>query len=398
MKKALLIIAAFLFAQALPAQLLKKLGDKVKKEVDKTADKIMGNEPAGTKADSSKTTTGKAGSGHADATENLTLYAAYDFVPGDSVLFSDELTEEEENEIPSKWLLDRGRAEIVSIDGEKLIAGRSQTTLRPRMKPNANYLPKRFTIEFDIKHVKYVWNYGRSISLNFVNESLDKNADAGDFKSAVTIWASGSVTFGKAKGEWPIDMREPAADAVLKGWKHVAISVNERSVKVYINQYRIMNAQVEFGVPSSLQFAIDNDYDAPVLIKNFRIMAGGKNPVKQVTTEKLYIARGILFERASPTLKPESMGELNALVKLMKEDPAVKFEIAGHTSTEAGSSAEANQALSEARARAVREKMIDMGIDGSRLQAKGYGQTKPMATNDTPEGRATNRRVEFRRL
>lgn len=390
MKKALLIVAGFLLAQAVPAQLIKKLGDKVKKEVDKTADKIInGDKPAG------NTPTAEMPAAGNGKTTNLGAYAAYDFVPGDSVLFNDDLSNEEANEIPSRWILDKGRAEITDADGEMMIAARQGTTLRPRMKL-PSYLPKRFTIEFDIKYVNYAWQYGRAVTLFLSNTSMDKNQDGGQFEQyPIKIWANAEASFNQAQGQWPYDFRADKENAVLKDWKHIAISVNEKSVKVYINQYRILNAQIEFANPSSLRFNIDGDYDAPVLIKNFRILAGGKSPAKQITTNNVYIARGILFERASPVLLPESMGEINNLVKLMKDDPAIKFEIAGHTSAEAGSSAEANMQLSEARANAVRQKMIDMGIDAARLTAKGYGQTKPIGSNDTPEGRATNRRVEF---
>jgi outer membrane protein OmpA-like peptidoglycan-associated protein len=372
------------------SQLLKKLGDKVKQTADKTADKLLGNDkPAPTtNNDGTKTNT-------VSATENLALYAAYDFVPGDSVLFSDDLVGEEANEIPSKWILDRGRAEVNDIDGEMMIATRQGTILRPRMK-TVSYLPKRFTIEYDVKYISWVWNYGRSIELTFANPSLDSNQNAGAFTNYLAIWASAEASFKDAKGEWPLPGRDdPAYQAAMKGWKHIAISVNEKSVKVYINQFRVLNAQLEYGTPSSLIFSISGDYDAPVLIKNFRIMAGGKTPAKQVTTNNVYIARGIQFEKGSAVLLPQSMGEINALVKWMKDDPSLKFEIAGHTSSEASSSAEANQKLSEERAHTVKAKMLEMGIQENRLTAKGYGQTKPIATNDTPEGRATNRRVAF---
>lgn len=390
MKKTLLIVAGFLLAQAVPAQLIKKLGDKVKKEVDKTADKIInGDKPAG------NTPTAETPAGGNGKAANLGAYAAYDFVPGDSVLFNDDLSNEKVNEIPSRWILDKGRAEITDADGEMMIAARQGTTLRPRMKL-PSYLPKRFTIEFDIKYVNYAWQYGRAVTLFLSNSSMDKNQDGGQFEQyPIKIWANAEASFNQAQGQWPYDFRADKENAVLKDWKHIAISVNEKSVKVYVNQYRILNAQIEFANPSSLRFNIDGDYDAPVLIKNFRILAGGKSPAKQITTNNVYIARGILFERASLVLLPESMGEINSLVKLMKDDPAIKFEIAGHTSAEPGSSAEANLQLSEARANTVREKMIEMGIDAARLTAKGYGQTNPIGSNDTPEGRATNRRVAF---
>lgn len=79
----------------------------------------------------------------------------------------------------------------------------------------------------------------------------------------------------------------------------------------------------------------------------------------------------------------------------MREDhPDLKLTIEGHTHNVGG--AEANQALSEKRAAAVRQVLIDgYQVDGARLVAKGLGQTKPAASNDTPEGRQSNRRVEL---
>lgn len=369
------------------AQLLKKLGDKAKNAAEKMIGDKETTKPPEKKENPAPTVIEKK--------SNLDLYGNYDFIPGDSILFQDDLEGEDTNEIPSRWILASGRAEIINKDGENLIAARAGTTLRPRMKDRV-YLPKRFTVEFDIKYISYAWQYGRHISVFFANPALDSNRDAGQFGSQrLQVWASGDAAFGNATGKWPEDMRNEKVDKVLKDWKHVAISVNENSLKVYINQYRILNAQLEFAKPSSLLFTIENDYDAPILIRNFRILAGSKSPAKQITTENMFIARGIQFQKASAVLLPESMGELNRLINMMKENPALKFEIGGHTSAETGGNSEANQLLSEERAKAVREKMIDLGIAGNRLKATGYGQTKPIADNTTPDGRATNRRVEF---
>ena len=80
----------------------------------------------------------------------------------------------------------------------------------------------------------------------------------------------------------------------------------------------------------------------------------------------------------------------------MKGNEAVKLEVGGHTDSDGD--AARNQSLSQARAEAVRKVLADQGIDGARLTAKGYGSTKPIAKNDSPEGKANNRRVEFTKV
>lgn len=105
-----------------------------------------------------------------------------------------------------------------------------------------------------------------------------------------------------------------------------------------------------------------------------------------------FALRNIFFETASYALLPASTVELNNLLGLMKATPALRIEVGGHTDN-VGNDA-ANQQLSEQRANAVREFLINQGIDAARVLAKGYGETRPVATNDTDEGRAQNRRTE----
>lgn len=102
----------------------------------------------------------------------------------------------------------------------------------------------------------------------------------------------------------------------------------------------------------------------------------------------------LFFEFAKATLLEESTIELDNLYKMMKQNPAFDIEIGGHTDNVGSNSA--NLSLSQKRANAVRQYLIDKGIKAERLKAKGYGETQPEATNDTPEGRQKNRRVEVK--
>lgn len=106
------------------------------------------------------------------------------------------------------------------------------------------------------------------------------------------------------------------------------------------------------------------------------------------------VLRNVFFETDSYQLKAESNVELNKLVDFLKNNPTLNIEIGGHTDNVGG--AEYNQTLSENRAKSVYNYLVSHGIDEARLQYKGYGLSEPIATNDTEEGRAQNRRTEFR--
>ena len=106
---------------------------------------------------------------------------------------------------------------------------------------------------------------------------------------------------------------------------------------------------------------------------------------------------GILFDVDKTELKPESRATLEEVARLLKSDPSLRLEVAGHTDNTGG--ADHNMKLSAGRAAAVVNALVNAyGIDKARLQPKGYGDTKPVASNDSEQGRAKNRRVELRKL
>jgi outer membrane protein OmpA-like peptidoglycan-associated protein len=104
------------------------------------------------------------------------------------------------------------------------------------------------------------------------------------------------------------------------------------------------------------------------------------------------VLEGILFESGSATLDPESNPRLDRVVEYMTHRASARIRIEGHTDN-VGNPA-ANRTLSEQRAQAVRAYLVSHGIDGSRVEAVGLGDAQPIASNDTEEGRAQNRRIE----
>lgn len=106
--------------------------------------------------------------------------------------------------------------------------------------------------------------------------------------------------------------------------------------------------------------------------------------------------RNVFFETGKWDLLPQSEYELGKVVEMLSQNPKLKIELGGHTDN-IGQPA-ANQKLSEQRAKAVRDYLVAKGIKAERLTYKGYGETQPVATNDSEEGRAQNRRTELKVL
>jgi len=114
----------------------------------------------------------------------------------------------------------------------------------------------------------------------------------------------------------------------------------------------------------------------------------------EVRDNSIEIHEKIQYEVNKAVIKPESFGLLDEIVKVIQENAYIKkIQIEGHASAEGD--AKHNMKLSDERAKSVRKYLVDHGVDAGRLIAKGFGITKPLASNDTEEGREKNRRVEF---
>lgn len=109
-----------------------------------------------------------------------------------------------------------------------------------------------------------------------------------------------------------------------------------------------------------------------------------------------FILMGVTFDSGKAKIRPESLPRLESVVEFMTHKKSARVEISGHTDN-VGKAA-ANKKLSQQRAESVRKHLISRGIDGSRIEAVGYGSEKPVAPNTTEEGRQKNRRIEAKEL
>ena len=142
-----------------------------------------------------------------------------------------------------------------------------------------------------------------------------------------------------------------------------------------------VSSEGHFFVNSVLQF----NEDSTLVIRNFAL--------KKMESGAKMVIDNILFNTGASTLLPESYNSLNKLVNLLRENPKVRIEVSGHTDNIG--SATTNKTLSRNRALSVRNYLISQGIAGERVNYDGYGFERPIAPNDTPDGRAANRRVEI---
>jgi outer membrane protein OmpA-like peptidoglycan-associated protein len=308
----------------------------------------------------------------------------YDFVPGDKVLVFDDFSDTDVGEYPAKWTIKGGGGnslEVVQVGDRRFLKSRyqeknqtwAQTWLRYEIKGD---MPKNFTIEFDM-------DLGGPTGLMF-------SKWGGYGGQAVQIHASSGtqVKSSNANGTLP----------VKSGIQHVAIAVSGTQVKVYVAGERVLSDPdgvvrpitrlgIEFHQPYPRE---EGDHQ---MISNVRIAEGGKPAKQMLAGEGRIVTHGILFDTGSDVIKPESGPTLRAILALLNEDPGLKFAIEGHTDNQGGP--KVNGPLSEKRAAAVKAWLVNQGIDAGRLTSKGLGQTKPLDTNDTAEGRANNRRVEF---
>ncbi len=132
---------------------------------------------------------------------------------------------------------------------------------------------------------------------------------------------------------------------------------------------------------------IGESYENDV-IRNFKL--------ERVEVGARVVMKNIFFEFGKATLKPESYTQLDNVVKFMENNEGLRLEISGHTDNIG--SLKTNMRLSESRAKSVVEYLIKKGISSNRLEYKGYAYTQPIAPNTSEQGRAQNRRVEFKVL
>jgi len=166
-----------------------------------------------------------------------------------------------------------------------------------------------------------------------------------------------------------------------------------------VNDQRVANVpNADFIRTNKIYINLYNFSGDKVLIDNIRVAEGGKKILYEALMADGRVAtRGIYFDSGSDRIRPESTPTLKQIGRMLQDHTDLSLMIEGHTDDQ-GEDAY-NLDLSDKRAAAVKTYLVaNYKIDDSRLQTKGFGETKPAAPNITPEGRQNNRRVELVKL
>lgn len=347
---------------------------------------------------------------------NFTSYSKFDFVPGEKVIFFDDFSRDNTGDFPVKWNTN-GKGEVVTSNAYpgKWLKMRNATTYLPGII--SDKFPENYTLEYDM--IAYGEDRTGSFNLEFTSlptktEVPDASAPTGNTGLFLTteMQADGAIRFltqttistnGEQKdGGSTTDINDQTLQDKAGEKFHVSIAVNKQRFRFYINEVKVLDLPrvLPVGVYNAIVFrmwgwAEDHPFDA--LISNVRYAEGTTDVRSKLITEGKLVTRGILFDVNSDKIKPESYGSLKEIAQVLKDNPAVRIKIVGHTDNDGDDNA--NLVLSKSRAAAVKNSLSkDFGIDAARMETDGSGESSPVSPNTTVEGKANNRRVEFIKL
>ncbi len=389
-------------AQAQFGSLKDKVKRKANEKVDKKLDDALDGKDNKSSDDKEKGKEGSEKSGQEKASSTgkeaaaspaeMSLYTKYDFIPGDKVIFFDDLAREETGEFPSRWKLDVGVFEVAKLGDRPWIMCTNRGVIRPKVAPGP--LPPKYTFELDF----YVKGQGHATHSFFIYWYDSKDRSAGSNNVGQFGIIQDYRTFLDIKGS---HLANKALDNKLSPGVHtMRVMATTTSLKCYIDNVRMANVPaVEGFTPNAIAVFMDpqGKADNPQLIGNIRYAEGGKTLREQLDEAGRIVTHGILFASGSAVIRGESYKTLADIGKLLTDSPDLRLSIEGHTDSDGADAS--NLTLSKNRAESVKAYLVENAtVDAGRLETKGWGKTKPIDKNTTPEGKANNRRVELVKL
>lgn len=427
-------------SSAANSQILKGLGDRVKRKaedranrkIDQTIDKGLDkveetgktdpNKKQGDGGDGDQSGSGNNESGGGSSNtkppknQELAYKSKFDFVSGEKVVVAEDFSQDAIGDFPARWNTN-STGEVVNVDGRegKWLMLNKEGVFLPEFVTS---LPENFTLEFDVACNNQLSFY--TTGLGVAMASLKKAKDFtnwrtyGTEKNGTEFWLHPQDA-GGSRGHsgyyvWENnahDMKNEASTYLFYGKSgknsvHVSIWRQKQRLRVYLDAEKVwdipkgFDAELKYNaiIFTAGGFHVETDR---YFIGNIRLAVGAPDTRNKLITEGKFSTSGILFDVSSDKIKPQSFGTIKEIANVLKENADIKVRVIGHTDSD-GDDAK-NLDLSKKRAAAVKNALVkDFGIDASRIETDGKGETQPVVKNDTPENKAQNRRVEFIKL
>ena len=341
-------------------------------------------------------------------------YGKFDFVPGEKIIAVEDFSQDAVGDFPAKWNTDAS-GEIKTIEGSenRWLALTTKGSVTPEF---INSLPENFTLEFDLAVTPTFSFYNQPLMISMAQLTEANNfaawsrfgrgktngvivwlhpQDAGNRplgQSGYELWTDGKKTMDNKMGGLA------AFNAADKNIVKVSVWRQNRRLRVYVDETKLWDLPRAFadGVQyNGVVFSRDGAKDGEeYYISNIRLAIGAPDTRSKLITEGKFSTTGIYFNSGSAIIKPESYGVLKEIATVLDENPDVRVSIIGHTDSDGGD--ELNLKLSKDRSAAVKAALAsEFGIEESRMETDGKGESEPVGDNGTTEGKAQNRRVEF---
>ncbi|TJZ61484.1 OmpA family protein [Sphingobacterium olei] len=394
----------------------RKVEDRTNRKADDTIDKgldkleegignIFKKKDKKQKDEKSNTSTNSANSGNVSDSESSSSARSnskFDFEAGDKVLYFDNFERLNIGDFPAEFNT-TASGEIVTVNGK---SGKwlSMTKNGAFIPESIQALPENFTLEFEIGITGNISNNYSGLGVNFTTNNDDLFKDVVFFEGSLLYLHPGddllSVQILPKNGtEINNQIPMPQWSKERKPFAKVSIWRQSGRLRMYVNEDKLIDMPRFFLESQPYKMAFFRRFleDCEVYITNIRFAIAGEDTRSKLITDGKFVTNGILFDVNSDNIKTESGAVLKEIASTLQENPTVRVKIIGHTDSDGDAST--NLTLSQKRALAVKNALINFyGINASRMETDGKGESQPVQSNNTTSGKAQNRRVEFIKL